>query len=338
MVVLLVVVTAPGAAQQPRGGTTYHLARTVVIGGEGFWDYLAHDGVRHRLFLSHATQVEVVDDGSGKILGRIPDTPGVHGIALAQDLGRGFVSNGRDSSVTIFDLRTLEVLGRVHVAARNPDAILYDSTSRRVLTFNGGSANAVGLDAATGRLIGSVPLGGKPEFAVADGRGGVFVNIEDRGEIVRLDAATLSVRARWPLAGCEEPTGLALDRAHARLFSTCGNGRMVVVDAGTGRIVGSLPIGRGVDGSAFDPATGLAFASNGEGTITVVREESADSFRVLGNVTTRRGARTMTLDPLTHRLFTVSAAFGPPPAPTAEQPRPRPSIVPGSFTLLVLEP
>jgi len=280
----------------------------------------------------------VVDEASGKVIGRIPETPGVHGIALAQDLSRGFVSDGRDSKVTIFDLRSLEVTARVRVPGRNPDAILYDSTSRRVLTFNGGSANATALDAATGRVVGTLALGGKPEFAVADGHGGVFVNIEDRSEIVRLDAATLTVRARWPLAGCEDPTGLALDRVHQRLFSTCGNGRMAVVDAGTGHIIALLPIGKGVDGCVFDPATRQAFASNGEGTITVVQEESPDSFRVVGNVATQRGARTMTLDPVTHRLYTVTAAFGPAPAPSAEQAHPRPSILSGSFTVLVLEP
>jgi DNA-binding beta-propeller fold protein YncE len=338
-VMLLTGVVARGSAQAPPGGSTgYHVSRRILIGGEGFWDYLTYDAVRHRLFLSHATQVEVVDEASGKVIGRIPETPGVHGIALAQDLGRGFVSDGRDSTVTIFDLRSLEVTARVRVPGRNPDAILYDSTSRRVLTFNGGSANATALDAATGRVVGTLALGGKPEFAVADGHGGVFVNIEDRSEIVRLDAATLTVRARWPLAGCEDPTGLAVDRVHQRLFSTCGNGRMAVVDAGTGHVIALLPIGNGVDGCAFDPATHQAFASNGEGTITVVQEESPDSFRVLGNVVTQRGARTMTLDPVTHRLYTVTAAFGPAPAPSAQQTHPRPSILSGSFTVLVLEP
>jgi DNA-binding beta-propeller fold protein YncE len=339
LVMLLMGVVAPGWAQaHAGGGTTYHVARKIPIGGEGSWDYLTYDAVRHRLFLSHATQVEVVDEASGMVIGRIPETLGVHGIALAQDLGRGFVSDGRDSAVTIFDLRTLEVTGRVHVPGRNPDAILYDSTSRRVLTLNGGSADATVLDAATGRVVGALALGGKPEFAVADGHGGVFVNIEDRSEIVRLDAATLVVRARWRLAGCEDPTGLALDRGHQRLFSTCGNGRMAVVDAGTGHLIALLPIGRGVDGCAFDSTTRQAFASNGEGTITVVQEESPDSFRVLGNVATQRGARTITLDPLTHRLYTVTAAFGPAPAPGAGQTHPRPGIVPGSFTLLGLEP
>ena len=267
-------------AQAPTTATTYHVARTFTIGGEGFWDYLTYDGARRRLFLSHATQVEVVDPESGKLLGRIPDTPGVHGVALAQDLGRGFVSNGRDSSVTVFDLGTLAVRDRVRVTGRNPDAILYDPSSHRVLTFNGGSANATALDAATGRVLGTLALGGKPEFAVSDGEGAVYVNIEDRGEIVKVDPVALAVRSRWPIDGCEEPTGLALDRSHRRLFSTCGNGWMAVVDAGTGRLLARLPIGHGTDGCAFDPGTGLAFASNGEGTITVIREDSPDSFQV----------------------------------------------------------
>ena len=338
LTLLLTVARSPAAAQAPSSGTTYHVAHAFTIGGEGFWDYLTYDRVYRRLFLSHATQVEVVDPENGKLVGRIPDTPGVHGVALAQDLGRGFVSNGRDSSVTVFDLGSLAVTGRVWVTGRNPDAILYDSTSHRVLTFNGGSANATALDAATGRVLGTLPLGGKPEFAVSDGRGAVYVNIEDRGQIVKLDPVRLAVRSRWPMADCEEPTGLALDRSHGRLFSTCGNGWMAVVDAETGRMLARLPIGHGTDGCAFDPASALAFASNGEGTITVVREDSPDSFHVVGTVPTRRGARTITLDPATHRLFTVTAELGPPQAPTPEQPHPRPSIVQGTFTLLVIEP
>ena len=334
---LLLAAALPVLAQAPQGGGGYHVARKITVGGDGFWDYLTYDAVRHRLFLSHGTRVEVVDPGSGKVLGRIDDTPGVHGIALAQDLGRGFVSNGRDSSVTIFDLATLAPVGLVPVNGRNPDAILYDSVSHRVFTFTGGSAGATALDARTGRIVGSLPLGGKPEFAVADGRGGIFVNIEDRGEIVAFDARTLTIRARWPMAGCAEPSGLALDRTRGRLFSVCGNARMAVVDAATGRLIATLPIGQGVDGVAFDATTQLAFASNGEGTVTVVREETPDSFRVVATVPTQRGARTVTLDPETHRVFTPTAEYGPPPAPTPERPRPRPGIVPGSFMVLVLD-
>jgi DNA-binding beta-propeller fold protein YncE len=325
------------AAQATADGTGYHVARAIPIGGEGFWDYLTWDAAGYRLFLSHATRVEVVDDRTGKVTGRIPDTPGVHGVALAQTLGRGFVSNGRDSSVTVFDLRTLAVTGRVRVTGRNPDAIVYDSVSGRVFTFNGGSADVTALEAKTGRVVGTVPVGGKPEFAVADGRGAIFVNNEDTGEILRLDAVHLAVRDRWRMPGCREPTGLALDAAHQRLFSTC-EGKMMVVDAASGRVVAELPIGEGTDGCAFDPGLGLAFASNGEGSITVVREVSPDSFRVAATVPTRRGARTMTLDPTTHRLFTVTATLGPPPPATPDHPHPRPSVVPGTFTLLVLEP
>jgi hypothetical protein len=336
---LLTLVLSRGAVVhgQVTDGRTYHVARTIPVAGDGFWDYLAWDGVRHRLFLSHGTEVDVVDDRTGQVSGRIADTPGVHGIALAQDLGRGFVSNGRDGTITLFDLARLETTGRVPVAGRNPDAILYDSVSRRVLTFNGGSADATALDAGTGRIVGQVALGGKPEFAVADGHGGVYLNDEDAGAILHLDAAHLAVTARWPMPGCESPTGLALDRAHGRLFSTCSNGRMMVVDAETGRTVAVVAIGRGTDGCAFDAGTALAFASNGEGTMTVVREMSPDSFLVAATVPTRRGARTVTLDPATHRVFTVTAALGPP-RPSAGQPHPRPSVVPGTFTLLVLEP
>lgn len=329
------------AAQRPASavdGSRYHVARRITVGGEGGWDYLTYDDVGHRLYVSHATEVDVVDPATGRVVGRIDSTFGVHGIALAPALGRGFVSDGRDSTVTIFDLRTLRTLGRVALPARNPDAILYDATSGRVFTFNGGSANAAALDARTGRVLGTIALGGKPEAGVADGQGGIFVNIEDRGEIVAFDARALAVTARWPMAGCDEPSGLALDRAHARLFATCGNARMAVVDARSGRLVALLPIGEGVDGGAFDPTTQLAFASNGAGTMTVVREETPDSFRVVATVPTQRGARTMALDPATHRLFTTAAEYGPAPAPTPERPHPRPSVVPGTFTILVLEP
>jgi DNA-binding beta-propeller fold protein YncE len=329
----------PLPAQAVAGATYhYHVARRITVGGEGGWDYLTIDAARHRVFLSHATQVEVVDAESGKVVGRIANTPGVHGIALAQDLARGFVSGGRDSSVTIFDLKTLAPLARVTVPGRNPDAILYDSATHRVFTFNGGSGDATALDARSGTVLGTLPLGGKPEFAVADGQGGVFVNLEDRSELVAFDARTLAVRARWPLAGCEEPSGLAFDRAHGRLFSTCGNATLAVTDARDGHQVTTLPIGEGVDAGAFDPATQLVFASNGAGTLTVVREETPDSFRLVATVPTQRGARTMALDPATHRVFTATAAFGPAPAPTAARPHPRPSIVPGTFTLLVIEP
>jgi DNA-binding beta-propeller fold protein YncE len=326
-------------AQAPgEPGSSYHVARRITVGGEGGWDYLTYDPVRHHLFLSHATQVEVLDPDRGEVVGRIPDTPGVHGIALAQDLGRGFVSNGRDSSVTVFDLATLAVVGRVKVTGANPDAILYDSVSRRVFTFNGRSDNATAIDARADTVIGTLDLGGKPEFAVSDNRGGAFVNLEDKSELAAFDPKALAVRSVWPLPDCEEPSALALDREHERLFSGCGNRRMVVLDARSGRVVAWAPIGDGVDAAAYDPATRLAFASTGDGTLTVIHEDSPDSVHVAATVPTQRGARTMALDPATHRVFVVTASFGPAPAPTPERPRPRPSIVPGTFTVLVVEP
>ena len=334
---------APLAAQQNRArpaaaAPSYHVARRARLGGPGGWDYLTVDTAGHRIFVTHATHVVVVDARTDSVVGDVADTPGVHGVALAPELGRGYVSNGRDSSVTVFDLRTLAPVARLKVTGRNPDAIAYDAPSRRVFTFNGGSASATVIDAAADSVVATVPLGGKPEFAVTDGRGTLFVNIEDRSEIVALDTRSLAVRARWPLAPCAEPTGLALDRASRRLFAACSNRLMAVVDADRGRVVATLPIGAGTDGAAFDPARRLAFASNGDGTLTVVREEAPDRYRVAQTVTTQRGARTLAVDPETHRVYTVTAEFGPAPAPTAETPRPRPPMVPDSFTLLTIEP
>jgi hypothetical protein len=331
---LVLLAAAPLAAQAP----AYHVVKQVPIGGEGGWDYLLVDGAAHRLYVSHATRVEVVDLLRDTVAGVIPNTPGVHGIALAGDVGRGFTSNGRDSSVTIFDLRTLATIGTVNVQGANPDAIVYDSVTRRVFTMNGRSASATAIDAATGTVVGTVALGGRPETAVADGHGRIYANIEDKSLIVAFDARTLQVQGHWSLAPCEGPSGLAMDREHRRLFSGCGNGLMAVSDPDAGRVVTTLPIGRGVDGDGFDAGTGLAFASCGEGVLTVVHEDDPDHFTLVGNVPTARGARTMALDPATHRVYLSTAEFGPAPAPTPERPRPRPSIIAGSFKVLVLEP
>ncbi len=330
---LLAAAAAPLAAQPPSP-----LSTQIGLGGEGGWDYLIADGVAHRLYVSHGTRVEVVDLERDTAVGAIPNTPGVHGIALAPDLRRGFTSNGRDSTVTIFDLGTLAAIGSVNVGARNPDAIVYDPGTHRVFTMNGGSGNATAIDGATGTVAGTVALNGRPEFAVSDGRGRIYVNIEDSSAIVAFNARTLQVEGRWPLAPCEGPSGLAMDQAHRRLFSVCGNALMAVMDADNGRIVTTLPIGRGVDAAAFDPGTGYVFASCGaDSVLTVVHEDDASKFTVVANVPTRRGARTMALDPTTHRVFLSTAEFGPAPAPTPERPRPRPSILPGSFKVLVLE-
>jgi DNA-binding beta-propeller fold protein YncE len=316
--------------------STYHVVGRIPLAGEGGWDYLTVDAAARRLYVSRSTHVAVIDLDRDSVVGDIANTAGVHGIALAPDLGRGFTSNGRDSTVTIFDLTSLATLSTVTVTGRNPDAIAYDPASRRVFTFNGGGANATALDARAGTVLGTIALGGKPEFAVSDGRGRMYVNIEDKSEVVSFDTRTLAVQAHWPLAPCEDPTGLAIDRVHRRLFSVCGNRLMAILDADAGRVLATLPIGGGVDGAAFDSTAQLAFSSNGEGTLTVVREDSPTSFRVVETDSTQRGARTIALDAITHRLYLTTAQFGPAPVPTAERPRPRPSMVPGSVVVLVL--
>ncbi len=256
----------------------YHVIQTYKLGGDGGWDYLTFDKASNRLFISRSTHVIVMDADSGKVVGDIPDTPGVHGIALAPEFGRGFVSNGRDNSVTVFDLSNLKALSKIKVG-ENPDAILYDPASKRVFTFNGKSHDVTAIDAAKGAVVGTIKVDGKPEFAASDEKGEIFVNIEDKSELMALDPNKLQVRARWPLAPCEEPSGLAIDRKNRRLFSGCGNKMMSVVDADSGKLVTTLPIGDGVDANAFDPETGLAFASCGEGVLTVVHEDSAGQIQ-----------------------------------------------------------
>jgi YVTN family beta-propeller protein len=317
------------------GASGYQLVKKILLGGEGGWDYLTFDPGSGRLFISRATHVTVLDAASGKVVGDIPDTAGVHGIALAPELGRGFTSNGRADTVTIFDLKTLATIGQVKTG-QNPDAIVYDPASKRVFTMNGRSGDATAIDAATGKVEGTVPLGGKPEFAVTDGGGHIYINIEDKSELVALDSRKLEVGARWPLAPCERPTGLAMDREHQRLFSGCSNELMAVVDADSGKVIATLPIGSGVDATAFDPGLQYAYASNGQGTLTVVHEDSPGKFSVVENVATQRGARTMALDPDTHRVYLVTADFAPAPPPAPGQPRPRPAILPNTFVLMVV--
>jgi len=321
-------------AAPPAAG--YRVVREMPIGGEGGWDYLAMDPAARRLYVSHGTSVVVLDPDAGKKVGEITGLSGVHGIALAPELGRGFISNGRSSMVTIFDLKSLAKLGDVHSTGENPDAIVYDPATRRVFAFNGRSASATVLDAATGKVAGTIPLGGKPEFAAADGKGELFVNLEDKSEVAAIDARALSVKARWPLKPCEEPSGMAIDRKSRRLVVGCGNEMAAWVDADSGKVLATVPIGKGVDANGFDPGTSLAFASNGDGTLTVLREDGPDRLSVVGNVPTRRGARTMALDEKTHAVYLSTAELGPPPAPTAQQPHPRPSIKPNTFTVLVV--
>jgi DNA-binding beta-propeller fold protein YncE len=312
-----------------------HVLKTYKLGGEGGWDYLKLDPDSRRLYISRSTHVIVIDADSGKPVGDIPDTPGVHGIALAPELGRGFTSNGREGTVTIFDLTTLKPITKVKVG-ENPDAILFDPATKRVFTFNGRSKDSTAIDAASGNVVGSIPLGGKPEFAVSTSEGGLFVNLEDKSELLALDPKDLKVKSQWPLAPCQEPSGLALDAKNRRLFAGCDNKIMAVVNADTGKVITTLPIGDGVDANAFDPETGFAFASCGEGVLTVAHEDSPDKFSVVQNVPTEKGARTMALDPKTHDVFLVTAKFGTPPAPTKDQPHPRPPILPDSFVVLVV--
>jgi len=313
----------------------YHLINTYNLGGEGGWDYLNLDSSARRLYISRATHVIVMDADSGKVVGDIPDTPGVHGIALAPELGRGFISNGREGTVTIFDIQSVKLITKIK-AGENPDAILYDPASKRVFAFNGRSHDATAIDAASGNVAGTIKLEGKPEFAVSDAKGEIFVNIEDKSQIGAIDPNKLEVKSTWPVAPCEEPSGLAIDRKHRRLFAGCDNKMMAVVDADSGKVIATPAIGDGVDANAFDPETGLAFASCGEGLLTVVHEDSPDKFTVLGNVPTQLGARTMALDEKTHNVYVVTAKFGPPPAPTADNPHPRHSILPDTFVVLVL--
>jgi DNA-binding beta-propeller fold protein YncE len=339
LIVLSATLRATAGSAQSGPAAGYHLVKTIPVGADGGWDYATVDPAARRLYVSHATKMVVIDIDRDSVVGELKDTPGIHGIALAPALQRGFTSNGRDSTVTIFDLKTLGVLGRVKVTGANPDAIHFDAITKRVFTFNGRSANATALDAATGAVVGTIALAGKPEFAQTDGRGRLFVNIEtDPGQIQVIDTRTLAVIKTYPLTGCDGPSGLSYDRANDRLFSVCGNRVLAVSNPTSGTVVTTVPVGPGVDAVSYDESAKLLFASNGgDGTMTVIRQEGADRYTSLGNAATRVGSRTMTLDPVTHRVYLASVQYGPTPAPTTEQPRPRAPIVPGSFSILVLD-
>lgn len=309
--------------------------KILPIGESGGWDYVTLDSSARRLYVPRSDRVQVLDL-EGNSIGMIKGTDGVHGVALAPGLDRGFTSNGRSSTITIFRLSTLEVLDQIKATGEGPDAILFDPSTNRVFSFNGRGKNATVLDAATGNVVGTIPFGHKPEFAATDGKGRVFVNLEDSAEVAVIDAKKLTVEQRWPLAPIQDPTGMAIDVKHHRLFIVGGNKLMAVLDATTGKMLATLAIGTGADGAAYDPGLGLAFSSNGEGTLTIIRQESPDRYSVLEQVPTRRGARTMALDEKTHRIYLPTAEFAPTPAPTAETPRPRPTMTPGSFQILVV--
>jgi YVTN family beta-propeller protein len=304
----LAALFAIGAFAAPTG---WKIVKEIKIGGEGGWDYLTMDSAARRLYVSHNTHVVVVDPDSGKVVGDIPDTPGVHGIALVPALNRGFVSNGRGNNVTIFDMKTLKTISQP-ATGMNPDDITYEPKSGRVFTFNGRSNDASVIDAKTGMVVATIPLGGKPEFAVADDRGHVYDNLEDKSEVVEIDAAKATVTKRYSLAPCDGPSGLAIDIKKRRLFSVCSNRVMAISDPDSGKVLASPAIGAGSDGVSFDPSTGYAVSSNGDGTLTVV-EEKGGKWDVVENVATQRGARTITLDEKTHNFYLPVA--DPAPAP-----------------------
>jgi YVTN family beta-propeller protein len=316
----------------------YRIANKIHVDGEGGWDYLTMDDSTSRLFISHATVCNVLDVKGKKPAGTIPDTKGIHGIALAGDLNKGFTSNGRDTSVTVFNLKTLAFIAKIKTTGNNPDAILYDPFTHRVFTFNGRSSNSTVIDAKTNQVIGTIPLSGKPEFSVTDSKGKIYVNIEDKSEVSMIDPATMKVLHTWSVSPGEEPSGLAIDVNNHRLFSVCGNKLMIVLDADNGKVVDKLEIGERVDGVAFDPGLKRAYSSNGDGTLTVVQEVTKDTFKVLENVTTQKGARTIAINHKTHRIYLPTADFEAAPAATTDNPHPRPAVKAGSFTILEVEP
>ncbi len=311
----------------------YKIINRIHLEGDGGWDYLTVDEVTNRLFVSHGTRVQVVDLSTGKLAGTIPDLKRVHGIAIAQDLNKAYISCGGDSSVVVIDLKTLKFITKVKVPGVNPDAILYDSFSKRVFTYNGTSKDATVLDAKAYKVIATIPLDGKPEFSVTDGKGKIYVNNEDLNMVYEINATTLKVDKKWSIAPGEEPTGLAFDTKTHRLFSVTDK-LMVISDSEAGKVVATVPIGERVDGVMFDPGKRRAYTSNGEGSITVVEEVNQNEFKVVETIATQAGARTIGINTKTHRLYLPTAEFGPAPAPTTENPNPRPTVKPNSFVVL----
>jgi YVTN family beta-propeller protein len=332
---VLCVCAATAAAMQM---AQYTLRQTYAIGGEGSWDYLTFDPDGKRMFIPRSTRVDVVDPYTGKVTASIPNTPGVHGVALAPDLGKGFTSNGRENTVTVFDTKTLVETARVKIDGTNPtpDAIVYDPASKRVFAFNGRANSASVIDAASATVAATIPLDGRPEFAAPDGRGTVFVNIEDKSELTAIDARKATITSTWPLPNCKSPTGLGMDQRSRRLFSACGDSKtLMIVNADTGAIVTSLPIGDFCDAVAFDPATHLIFAPAFDGTLTIIHEDAPDRYTVVQTAQTQASARTLALDTLTHDVYLAAAKYVPAtPAPGDTQPRR--TMVPGSFVLLVM--
>jgi DNA-binding beta-propeller fold protein YncE len=314
----------------------YHQTKKITIGGEGGWDYLIAEG--GRVYVSHTNEVDVIDTQKGDLAGKITDLKGVHGIALASEFGRGFISNGQGNNVTIFDLKTLQKIGSEVPAGMNPDAIVYDPGSKRVFTMNGRSGDLTAIDAEKGTVAGTVPLEGKLEFAAADGKGHIYVNGEDKNTVFDVDSKKLSLAHQWPLAPCEEPSGMNIDRKTRRIFVGCHNKMMAVLNADTGSVVATPTICTGIDATWFDPGTGYVFNSCGDGTLTVIHEDSPDKYSLVENVKTQTGARTMAVDMKTHNIYLAAAELQAPPPSEGSGEKggrgPRPRIVPGTFGLL----
>lgn len=329
MLALVGIVMPASAATTPQ----YHVASEVPLPGDEFWDYLTFDDQGKRLFIAHGSRVQVLNAADGKVVGEIPDTPGVHGVAIADDFGRGYISVGRSGVIAVFDLKSLAKASEIKATGDNPDAILYDAFTRKVFSFNGRGRNVTVIDAKTNEVIGTIAVDAKPEAGVTDLAGHVYVNLEDKHSIAVIDAKQGTLEKSWPLTGCDDPTGLAIDRKHERLFAVCSNKVLAVVDAKSGHQIATVPIGGRVDGAAFDANTQLVFASGGDGTMTIVHEDTPDKFSVVQTVATKAGARTLTLDAATHRIYTATAQFHIDPAKPG-----RPTLEPGTFSVLVLEP
>ena len=336
LVVCALGMGGPTLASDPQGG--YHLLKKYSLGGgDGkteYWDYMTFDEATRRLYLSHGTEIKVVSADTGEVVGTIPGFQRNHGVALVKELNKGFVSDGNAAQVVVFDLKTLKVTGQIKVG-EDADCIIYDPSSKRVFVMNGGSKDAMAIDPASQKVIGTVPMGGRPEYAVADGKGMIYDNIQDKNEIAALDTHSLTIKARWPIAPAERAASLTLDRQHRRLFIGGRNKTLAIMDADTGKVIQSFPIGDGVDANVYEPKTGLVFASTREGILHIFHEDTPDKFSLVENVKTEPGARNMALDPQTHQVYLDTADLGPPPAPTPQQPNPNAPAIPGTFRLLV---
>ncbi|HEY3886453.1 MAG TPA: hypothetical protein VGL62_14675 [Vicinamibacterales bacterium] len=331
----LVIALSPAVFAQSSG--PYRITHTYTLGGDGSWDYVVPDPASHRVFIGRQNRVMVVDENHGTLLGEVAGINGAHGTAIATGTGHGFATSGNDRSVVMFDLNTYKALGRIP-AAEDADAVIYDPSSKRVFTFNGDAHSSTVIDPATGTLVTNVPLPGKPEYGASSGDGKVYANLTDISEVAEIDVKTLSVTRHWSTAPCKQPVSMAIDTVHQRLFSGCRGGTMMAIsDYDAGKIVATVPIGQGVDGAGFDPATGDAFASAADGTLTVIHEDAPDKYRVVQTLQTAQGARNMGLDPITHKIFVVSAKFGPPPAAGTNGRRGRPPVLPGTFEMMVIE-